>query len=36
LARVPAQVTAMIPYLATLVALYFYTARKRLKQASTG
>jgi len=31
--RVPSQFTAMIPYLATLVALYFYTARKRMKKA---
>jgi simple sugar transport system permease protein len=31
--RVPSQFTAMIPYLATLVALYFYTARKRVKRA---
>jgi simple sugar transport system permease protein len=31
--RVPSQFTAMIPYLATLVALYFYTARKRMKRA---
>ena len=30
--RVPAQFTAMIPYLATLAALYFYTARKGVKR----
>lgn len=29
---VPAQFTAMIPYLATLVALYFYSSRKRSKR----
>lgn len=29
---VPAQFTAMIPYLATLSALYFYSSRKRAKQ----
>ncbi|GIV63169.1 MAG: ABC transporter permease [Bellilinea sp.] len=27
--RVPSQFTAMVPYLATLIALYFYAARKR-------
>lgn len=27
--RVPAQFTAMVPYVATLIALYFYAARKR-------
>ncbi len=27
--QVPAQFTAMVPYLATLIALYFYAARKR-------
>jgi simple sugar transport system permease protein len=32
--RVPAQFTAMVPYVATLIALYFYAARKRrLKSA---
>ncbi len=32
--RVPAQFTAMVPYLATLIALYFYAVRKRrLKSA---
>lgn len=32
--RVPAQFTAMVPYVATLIALYFYAARKRrLKNA---
>ncbi|MEW6180578.1 MAG: ABC transporter permease [Chloroflexota bacterium] len=32
--RVPAQFTAMVPYLATLIALYFYAARtRRLKSA---
>lgn len=32
--QVPAQFTAMIPYLATLVALYFYTVRRRAKQVA--
>jgi len=27
--RVPSQFTAMVPYIATLIALYFYAARKR-------
>lgn len=32
--RVPAQFTAMVPYVATLIALYFYATRKRrLKSA---
>ncbi len=31
--RVPSQFTAMIPYVATLAALYFYSARKRMKRA---
>lgn len=31
--RVPSQFTAMIPYLATLAALYFYTVRKKAKRA---
>jgi len=30
--QVPAQFTAMIPYIATLVALYFYSVRARRKQ----
>ena len=32
--RVPSQFTAMVPYLATLIALYFYSVRKRRLQMS--
>lgn len=32
--RVPAQFTAMVPYVATLIALYFYAARKRMLKSA--
>ncbi|HZW05041.1 MAG TPA: ABC transporter permease, partial [Anaerolineaceae bacterium] len=31
--RVPAQFTAMVPYVATLIALYFYSVRARKRLA---